>query len=77
MSKKKSDSTFESAFERLSKIVEQLEGEETTLDESLTLYEEGVELSRFCVEKLTTAQKRLKELKKKSDGIFELVELES
>jgi exodeoxyribonuclease VII small subunit len=77
MSKKKSDSTFESEFERLSKIVGQLESEETTLDESLALYEEGVELSRFCVEKLTTAQERLKELKKKSDGIFELVELES
>lgn len=74
MSKKTIERTFEEAFQRLSEIVEQLESEKVTLDESLALYEESVELSQFCMKKLTTSQHKLKELKKRSDGVFELID---
>lgn len=76
MSKKKNEKSFEESFERLSEIVEKLEADETTLDDSLTLYEEALELSQFCVERLTQSQARLKELKKRADGIFEIVDSE-
>lgn len=76
MSKQKIERTFEEAFKRLSSIVESLESSETSLEVSLKLYEEGIELSKFCAEKIRAAQTRLKELKKKSDEIFELVDIE-
>lgn len=76
MNRKKKETTFEEAFRRLNEIVESLEAEETPLEDSLLLYEEGIELSRFCAEKLRAANGRLQELRKKSDGMFELIDRE-
>ncbi len=50
---------FEKAFQQLEKIVERLEGEELSLDESLRLFEEGITLSRFCHAKLTDVEKKI------------------
>lgn len=72
MTKKKADITFEAAFERLAKIIDALESDSTSLDESLALYEEGVTVSEFCATKLAQTQQRLKELKERADGIFEV-----
>ncbi|MHB1190722.1 MAG: exodeoxyribonuclease VII small subunit, partial [Armatimonadota bacterium] len=51
--------TFEVAIERLEEIVRALDGGESTLDESLALYEEGVKLARFCSARLTDARGKL------------------
>ena len=40
--------TFEQALDRLESIVERLEKGEASLKDSLTLYEEGVRLTRRC-----------------------------
>jgi exodeoxyribonuclease VII small subunit len=50
---------FEKAFQQLEKIVQQLESENLSLDESLTLFEEGIRLSRFCNQKLEEVEKKI------------------
>jgi len=50
---------FESAITELEKIVKQLEEGDMALDKSLTLFERGVELSRYCHDQLGAAQKRI------------------
>lgn len=50
---------FEKAFQQLEKIVQRLEGEELSLDESLKLFEEGIGLSRFCHQKLEEVEKKI------------------
>lgn len=50
---------FEKSFQQLEKIVQRLEGEELSLDESLKLFEEGIQLSRFCHQKLSEVEKRI------------------
>jgi len=48
----------------LEEIVEKLEQGELTLDKSLELFEEGIDLSRSCTKKLTQAEKRVEKLLK-------------
>ncbi len=51
---------FEEAMARLEQIVRALEGGNVPLDESLTLYEEGVKLVKLCSARLENAEKRIK-----------------
>ena len=53
------EETFENQFERLQQVVALLENGQTPLEESLSLYEEGVRLIRACHEKLTGARRRI------------------
>jgi len=73
---KKGSKTFETALKRLEEIVEVLEEGETPLDEAMALYEEGLELSRYCGEKLKATELRLKKLSKTVDGQLELTDLD-
>lgn len=59
---------FETALERLEKIVEEMESGELPLEETLKRYEEGVGLARFCSEKLNEVQKKIELLKKNAKG---------
>ena len=65
---KKENMTFESATARLEEIVKLLERGNSSLDESLKLYEEGVALVRFCNEALESAEKRIKVLSPSLNG---------
>ncbi len=58
----KNNLTFESASARLEEIVKILEQGNSSLDESLKLYEEGVLLVRFCNDSLDNAEKKIKML---------------
>jgi exodeoxyribonuclease VII small subunit len=73
--KKSSKQTFEEAIKRLEEIVEKLEQGNVPLDEALNLYEEGIQLSRTCSEKLKTAELRIKKLSKDIKGQFELTDV--
>ena len=55
-----SDLSFEAAMSRLEEIARRLENGKATLDESLTLYEEGIALIRFCNEKLVHAEQKVR-----------------
>jgi exodeoxyribonuclease VII small subunit len=58
MAKGKSNE-FEQAFRKLGTIVEKLESEEVSLDESLKLFEEGIALSRVCHTRLEEIEKKI------------------
>ena len=60
--------TFESSMKRLEDISQILENGDKSLEESLKLFEEGMELARFCSKKLDETENKLKLLKKKEDG---------
>lgn len=60
--------TFEAALSRLEEIVHALDGGEAPLDESLSLFEEGVKLVKLCSGKLDAAEQKVKILTKGEDG---------
>ena len=62
---------FETALDKLSAVIEKLEDSETTLDEALKLYEEGIALIRFCTQKLDDAEQKIKLLQKTGDTVTE------
>jgi exodeoxyribonuclease VII small subunit len=54
--------TLEEALERLEVITRSLEGGDIELDESLSLYEEGIRLIRFAEEASRVAELRIERL---------------
>jgi exodeoxyribonuclease VII small subunit len=58
----KDAATFEDSVKRLGEIVERLESGEQPLEESLTLFEEGVRLARGSQAKLDEAERRVEQL---------------
>ncbi|MEW5978023.1 MAG: exodeoxyribonuclease VII small subunit [Acidobacteriota bacterium] len=64
---------FETALRRLEEIVRKLENGDLPLAAALELFEEGVNLSRFCQGKLEEAERKVELLLKKSDGTIQPV----
>ncbi len=60
--------SFEQALKRLEQIVQRLESGELALEESLSLFEEGIRLSRICTHRLDEAEKRITLLTRGEDG---------
>ncbi|MDZ7859902.1 MAG: exodeoxyribonuclease VII small subunit [Candidatus Krumholzibacteriota bacterium] len=60
----KKDLNFEDSMQRLEDIVRKLEDEDIPLEESITLYEEGVKIGKKCRNILDEADKRIKKLSK-------------
>uniref|UniRef100_A0A832MIG9 Exodeoxyribonuclease 7 small subunit n=1 Tax=Eiseniibacteriota bacterium TaxID=2212470 RepID=A0A832MIG9_UNCEI len=58
---------FEAALERLETIVEELEGGQLTLEQSLRHYEEGMALSRRLARRLDEAEKTIERLVESDD----------
>ena len=56
--------SFENAMKRLEEIVGALEKSETSLDESIKLFEEGTKLTAFCSKTLDEAQQKINLLTK-------------
>ncbi len=64
----KDQPTFEEALRKLESIVKKLEDPEVTLEESIQLYEEGMELSKYCSETLEKAELRIEQINKRPEG---------
>jgi exodeoxyribonuclease VII small subunit len=65
MSKPSGDSAklnFEQALAELEKIVARMESGELSLEDSLATHKRGLELARFCQQKLEAAQQQVKVL---------------
>lgn len=60
--------TFEQAMTELEQITKQLEGGDIPLEESLKLFERGVELTRFCSKALEDAQQKIAVLTRDGEG---------
>ncbi len=71
------DKSFEEAINQLEKIVTELEEGELSLEEALKMFEEGIELSRFCTHKLTQAEEKVEKLIKTAQGEFKTVPLDA
>lgn len=67
---------FERALDELEKLVERMEEGELSLEESLKLYERGIELSKACQKALDAAEKRIRILSEQN-GKSELEAFES
>ncbi len=71
MAKKKETDSFENSLKRLEEIAELLENDEIGLDESIKLYEEGINLSKICYNKLKEAEVKIMKLKSRLENEFE------
>jgi exodeoxyribonuclease VII small subunit len=60
--------TFEEAQQELETIVERLERGGASLDDAIALWERGEELLRLCLERLDTAEGKIEELARRSEG---------
>ncbi len=51
--------TYEQSVRRLEEIVSKLEEGSLSLEDSMSLYEEGIALSKFCMKKLYDAKQKI------------------
>lgn len=54
--------TYEKAIFRLEEIIHQLENNEIPLEDSIALFQEGIELSKYCDNKLKNIQKKVAQI---------------
>ncbi|RPI72456.1 MAG: exodeoxyribonuclease VII small subunit [Ignavibacteriales bacterium] len=66
---KRNSKNFEQSLMRLEEIADKLESDEIGLEDALLLYEEGINLSRECLNSLKNAEIKITELKKKVEDI--------
>ncbi len=59
---------FEKSLEDLENIVQRLDENDLSLDEALSLFEEGIKLSRFCSQKLDSVEKKVEILLTDDEG---------
>ena len=67
------DMTFEESLAQLEKIISQLEKGDVPLDDSLSLFEEGIKLIRHCSQQLDTAEARIAKLVTSDGGEAKIV----
>ncbi len=62
--------SFEEGIKRVENIIEALQSGEVSLEESVKLYRDGVEILDYCSNKLNDAEKQVKILQKSTEGQF-------
>ena len=67
--------TFESALSRLEQITAELEEGDPSLEQSLKKFDEGIELVKFCNQKLDEARKKV-DLLLKQNGTLTTVDFD-
>ena len=60
---------FEEAIAKLEGIVEAMESDDLPLETLLAKYEEGAKLVKICLEKLSDAELKIKQLEKNGGGV--------
>jgi exodeoxyribonuclease VII small subunit len=69
---KRGETPVEEQLRRLEAIVQKLESEAVSLDESIALFEEGVEIAVAVRKRLEASEGRIKQIVEKSEGLFSL-----
>ena len=62
MAKPGPETSFERALAELERLVAQMEGGKLSLEQALAAHKRGLELARFCQERLDAAQRQVKVL---------------
>src|SRR6202048_3290184 len=62
------DLNFETAMDRLEKIVEQMESGKLPLEDLIVRYEEGMNLVKVCQERLTNAEEKIEIIARNNAG---------
>src|ERR1700732_3308321 len=62
------DLNFETAMDRLEKIVEQMESGKLPLEDLIVRYEEGMNLVKVCQERLASAEQKIEIIARNSAG---------
>ena len=60
--------TFELAMKQLEQIVHDLETGDLPLEKAIKKFEEGIQISKYCSEKLDESQKKITLLMRDSEG---------
>ena len=60
--------SFEQSLRQLEKIVEELESGDLPLEKAIKKFEEGIQLSRYCSQKLDETEERINLLMKDDSG---------
>lgn len=60
--------TFEQSLKQLEQIVHELESGDLPLETAIKKFEEGIELSKFCSQKLEETERRITLLTQNSSG---------
>ncbi len=68
--------SFEEALKKLEENVTNLEKGDLGLEESLKIYEEGVVYSKYCIDKLDAAEKKVEELTSEKNGHLKIKPLD-
>ena len=68
----KKQQSFEKSLSRLSEIVEQIEDGDTTLEDAIKLYKEGITRAQDCGSILNRYEAKVLQLQKDADGTFTL-----
>ena len=58
----KKEMKFEEALNKLAEINEKLSAEDISLDDSVKLFKEGVELTKLCQKKLDDAKQEIEQI---------------
>ncbi|MBQ8591328.1 MAG: exodeoxyribonuclease VII small subunit [Lachnospiraceae bacterium] len=59
--------TLEEAFEKLDEMAEQLESEDITLEDSFVVYQKGMQLLKYCNEKIDAVEKKVLQLNEEGE----------
>jgi len=63
--------TFEQSMNKLERIIQELESGDLPLEKAMTKFEEGIQLSKFCSEKLDETEKKVTLLMQDDQGNVE------
>ena len=66
--------SYEKALAALEQVVSRLESGDITLDESMSLFQKGMALSKICADKLASIEKQITQLIEKQDGSGQMEE---
>lgn len=61
--------SFEENLQELESIVDRLESGEVDLEESVKLYEKGIEIKKICDERLKKVELQIKKIKQENNKI--------
>lgn len=67
MSDKKENRSIEELMESLDLMVEKLESRDTSLEDSFRIYQEGMELLKFCSQKIDTVEKKMLQMNEEGE----------